>query len=73
MKQQTKTKNQYPPGWNAKRVHGVIDSYDNQSDDEAAAEIEAGFNTATHTVVIVPKKLVPAIKQLIAKSKKRAG
>ena len=73
MKKTGKDINQYPRGWNAKRVREVIEYYDNQSDDEAAADIEAGFKNETLTTVIVPKTLVPAIKQLIAKSKKRAG
>jgi len=52
-------------------VREIQQYYDTQSDDEAAAEIEAGFNRRTDTLVLVPKKLVPAIKELIAKHKRR--
>jgi len=33
--------NQFPPGWDERRVRKVIEHYDNQTDEEAAAELEA--------------------------------
>ena len=38
-----KTETRYPKGWNAKRVADVLDYYENQTDEEAAAEIEEGL------------------------------
>lgn len=36
-----KNPNQFPPGWDEQRVRKVIEHYDNQTDEEAAAELEA--------------------------------
>ena len=33
--------NEFPPGWDEKRVQRVIDYYENQVEDEAVAEDEA--------------------------------
>ena len=33
----------YPPGWDEKRVLKVLAHYENQSEDEAVCEDEAGF------------------------------
>lgn len=37
----TKRKNQFPPGWDERRVREILDHYENQTDEEAAAEDEA--------------------------------
>ena len=63
---------QYPKGWNARRVKSLADYYDNQSDAEAAAEIENAVE-ADEELIFVPKKLIPAIMKLIAKHNARAG
>ena len=44
----------------------MLEYYESQSDEEAAAEIEAGFESTT---MEVPHALVPAVRQLIAKRK----
>ena len=35
--------NKYPPGLNLKKVRDIIDYYDNQTEDEAIAEMEEGL------------------------------
>ncbi|MBF0502241.1 MAG: hypothetical protein HQM09_19020 [Candidatus Riflebacteria bacterium] len=35
--------NKYPPGLDYKKVKAIIDYYDNQSEDEAIAEMEEGL------------------------------
>ena len=62
------TAKQYPRGWNEARVRRVLDYYDSQSDEEAAAEIDAAFESTT---MEVPVALVPTVRQLIAKRKSR--
>ena len=58
------TNEKYPRGWNEARVRRVLEYYESQSDEEAAAEIEAGFKSTT---MEVPVGLVPVVRQLIAK------
>jgi hypothetical protein len=57
----------YPDGWDAERVRRVLEHYETQSDDEAVAEDEAGYEATTHTAMEVPVDLVPAVRELIAK------
>jgi hypothetical protein len=61
----------YPPGWDEDRVRRVIAHYDQQNEEEAVAEDEAAFEDETLAVVQVPKELVPAVRQIIAKHEKK--
>jgi hypothetical protein len=56
----------YPRGWNEARVRRVLEYYESQSDEEAAAEIETAFESTT---MEVPVALVPEVRLLIAKRK----
>lgn len=62
----TKANRSFPLGWNEERVRAVLDHYEHQPDDEAAAEDEAAFEDRTHTLMEVPTALVPTVRQLIA-------
>jgi hypothetical protein len=62
-------RNRFPKGWDEARVRQVLEHYDSQTDEEAIAEDEAAFRMRDHAVMIVPKKLVPAITKLITRSK----
>jgi hypothetical protein len=68
MAKNKKTKVRYPKGWDAKRVQEVIDYYDNQTDEEGAKEIEEALAKEEQTILFVPKRLVPAIKKLVAQA-----
>jgi hypothetical protein len=57
----------FPPGWDEERVRRVLAYYEQQTEDETVAEDEAAFEDPTQTVMEVPKELVPAIRELIAK------
>ncbi|RKU22253.1 hypothetical protein C6499_20130 [Candidatus Poribacteria bacterium] len=61
------TQNKYPPGWNEERVQSVIDYYENQTEDEAVAEAEAGFQNESVTLMEIPTELVPVVLELISK------
>jgi hypothetical protein len=66
----TKKKNQeYPAGWDEDRVRKLVERYDNQTEDEQAAEHEAVFLADGQTVMVVPTELVPEIVKLINKKK----
>ena len=58
---------QFPPGWNEERVQRVLAHYKEQSEEEAVAEDEAAFEDRTQTVMEIPKGLVPAVRELVAK------
>ena len=59
--------NDYPSGWDANRVKELLQHYENQSDDEAAGEEEAAFNSSGETVMVIPNELVPAVRALMSK------
>ncbi len=59
--------NEFPPGWDEERVQKFIDYYENQTEDEALAEAEAGLQDESITLMEVPTALVPVILELISK------
>ena len=65
-------KQKYPPGWNEKRVRKVIAHYENQTEAEQAAEIEAALKAENITMVAVPTALVPNVLTLIQRRKRIA-
>jgi len=56
----------FPEGWDSKRVRRVLAHYERQTEDEAVAEDEEGMRPS-ETVMNVPHDLVPTIRELIAK------
>ncbi len=60
-----------PQGWDDSRVRKILDHYESQTDDAAAAEDQEAFESTTHTAMEVPIELVPEVRNLIAK--RRAG
>ena len=60
-------KDKFPPGWDEERVSRVLAHYEEQTEEEAVAEDEASYEDRTQTVMEVPSKLVPIIRELIAK------
>jgi hypothetical protein len=61
-----------PRGWNEKRVREVIAHYENQTEEEQAAEIEAALKPENITMVAVPTDLVPEVLTLIQRRKRTA-
>jgi hypothetical protein len=57
----------YPKGWDEERVRQVLHHYQQQSEVEAVAEDEAALEQPAQTTIEVPRELVPAIRELIAK------
>ena len=60
----------FPEGWDEERVRRVLRNYEEQTEDEAVAEDEAGYDDRSEAVVQVPVELVPAVRELIAKHKR---
>lgn len=61
----------FPQGWDEERVCRVLAHYEQQTEEEAVAEDEAPFGDTMQAVMEVPKELVPAIRELIAKRQRR--
>lgn len=59
----------FPPGWDEERVREVLVHYENQTEDEQFAEIEAARERDDVTLIAVPKALVPAVRALLAETK----
>ena len=64
-----KIDNKFPGRWSDKRARAVLSHYERQSQDEAAKEDEAAFRRPSATVMKVPRKLVPAVRKLLATHK----
>lgn len=62
-----KRKQEFPPGWDEKRVQEVIAHYDNQTEDEDFAEIEAALEADNLTLMAIPTELVPEVRALLAR------
>lgn len=60
-------KQKFPPGWDDKRVKEVIAHYENQSEDEEFAEIEAAHEAEDITLMAIPTELVPEVRALLAR------
>jgi hypothetical protein len=60
----------FPPGWDEERVRKVLSHYEQQTEEEAVAEDEAALEADGHTVMEVPRELVPVIRELIARHQK---
>jgi hypothetical protein len=60
-------KQKFPPGWDEKRVQEVIAHYENQSEDEEFAEIEAAREAEDITLMAIPTELVPEVRALLAR------
>ena len=60
------SQNRFPEGWDAGKVQRVVAHYEEQTEDEAFAEDEAGIESS-ETVMNVPHDLVPKVRELIAK------
>ena len=63
-----KAENRFPPGWDEERVRDVLEYYESQTEEEAVAEDEAAYHDNPHyTMMEIPRELVPAVRELIAK------
>ena len=65
--------NRFPRGWDEERVRRLLAHYEQQSEEEAVAEDEAAAESETDPLVAVPKALVPAVRDLIAKRLRDTG
>lgn len=57
----------FPPGWDEKRVREVLAHYEDQTEDEQFAEIEAAREAEGITLMAVPTELAPEVRALLAR------
>jgi hypothetical protein len=57
----------FPAGWDEERVRRVLAHYEDQTEEEAVAEDEAAYDDPNQAMIEVPRELVPAVRELIAK------
>lgn len=62
----------FPADWDEARVRRVLEHYEGQSDEAAAAEDEAEVEAATDILMEVPVDLVPTVRRLIDRHKRSA-
>ncbi len=65
----TKQNKNFPPGWDEQRVREVIAHYDDQTEDEQFAEIEAAHETEQVTFMGVPTEFEPEVRALLARKR----
>jgi hypothetical protein len=69
-KEKAMKQSKFPPGWDEARVRRVLAHYEKQTEEEAVAEDEAATEDKTQAVMEIPRELVPAVRELIAKHHK---
>ena len=62
------SRSKFPAGWDQDKAKRVLAHYEDQSEDDALLEDEAGVKPSK-TVMKVPYDLVPKIQELIARRK----
>ena len=60
-------KSRFPAGWDEQRVRRVLAHYEEQTEVEAVAEDEAAYEDPKRAMIEVPRDLVSAVRELIAK------
>jgi len=67
------SKQKLPKGLTHEKIKAIIDHYENQSDEEAEAEIEAAFSDPRFCWIQVPVEMVEEVQRLIAEKEKTAA
>jgi hypothetical protein len=62
----TRVKNVCPPGMDEEQIRNVISFYDNQSEDQEAAEIERLLDESRFRMMRIPVELVPEVEEILA-------
>ena len=59
----------FPPGWDEDRVREALAHYEDQTEDEQFAGIEAARETDGVTMMAIPTELVPDVLALLARNR----
>ncbi len=58
--------NDFPLGWDEKRVEQVLAHCETQTEEETIAEDESAFEEKSRTVIEIPVGLMPTVRKMIA-------
>lgn len=61
---------QLPRGWDERRIRRVIEHYETQSGDEAVLEDGPALSDSHRTMMVIPTRLVPAVRECLAKQRR---
>ena len=65
----TTDKNRFPLGFDEAKIEGIIEHYENQTENEAVLEDETITDSRQQTMMQVPNNLVSAVRELIAQNR----
>lgn len=65
------SKKKFPAAWDESRIKKVLEHYESQGEKEAVAEDEAALDAPGQTLIEVPSKIVPRVRQLIVEHEAR--
>ena len=66
-KKRKASRQKFPPGWDEQRVKELIAHYEDQTEDEEFADIEAAREAEDITLMAIPTELVPEVRALLAR------
>ena len=61
------TMQNYPPGWDERRIREVLAHYESQTEDEQFVEIEAAQDAEGVIMMAVPTELAPEVLALLTR------
>lgn len=63
-------KQKFPPGWDEAKVWRLVRYYENLDEDQLLAEHERVLKAKLYTLMSVPARLVPVVRELIASAER---
>ncbi|HVS36379.1 MAG TPA: hypothetical protein VMS17_12505 [Gemmataceae bacterium] len=63
-------KQDFPPGWDEKRIRDLIAYYESQTENEEFADIEAAREAEDVTMMAIPTELASEVRALLARKER---
>jgi hypothetical protein len=62
-----KKNNNLPKGWSQRKAQKILKHYEKQTEEQAVNEDEAAYRNRKSAHMVIPIKLVPAVRRLITR------